>query len=89
MVDGSVLGLAIGEFVHLTSRLETEVLEDLHRGLRGQHRDVEHAGILDEVVGVVAFVDRHSDLQRVARDLGHRVHDATIVDVVVIGGQHV
>ena len=89
MVDGSVFCLAVSEFVHLTSRLETEVFEDLHRGLRGQHRDVEHAGILDKVVGIVALVDRHSNLQGVARDLDHRVDDAAVVDVVVIGGQHI
>ena len=89
MVDGTVLGLAILELVHLASRLKTEVLENLHRGLCGQHRDIEHAGILDEVVGVVALINRYSNLQWVARDLNHCVHDAAVVDVVVIGGQHI
>ena len=65
------------------------MLEDLHRCLSGQHADVKHAGVLDEVVGLVALVDRHRHLQGVARDLDHRVHDAAVVDVVVIGGQHV
>ena len=40
-------------------------------------------------MGVVALVDRHSNLQGVARDLDHRVDDAAVVDVVVIGGQHI
>ena len=65
------------------------MLEDLHRRLGGQHADVEHTGIFDEVVRVVAFVDRHGNLQRVAGDLNHRVDDAAVVDVVVIGGQDV
>lgn len=89
MVDSTMLRLAGSEFVHLASRLEAKVLENLHWGLRGQHRDIEHTGVLDEVVGVVSLVDRHSNLQGVARDLDYRVHNATVVDVVVIGGQHV
>ena len=40
-------------------------------------------------MGVVALVDRHRHLQRVASDLNHRVHNAAVVDVVVVGGQHV
>ena len=89
MVDGTVFRLAVCKFVHLASRLEAEVLEDLHWRLGSQHADVEHAGVLDEVVGVVALVDRHCDLQGVARDLYHRVDDAAVVDVVVVGGQHI
>ena len=72
-----------------SSDLEPEVLEDLHRGLGGQHVDVEHARVLDELVRVVRLVHRHGNLQRIAGDLDHRVHDAAVVDVVVVGGQDV
>ena len=69
--------------------MEAEVLKDFHRCLGGQHADIEHAGILDEVMGVVALVDRHGYLERVARDLDQSVHNATVVNVVIIGGQHI
>ena len=62
MVNGTMLGLAIGKFVHFASRLKAEVLKDKHWCLSGQHTDVEHAGILNEVVGIVALVDRHGNL---------------------------
>ena len=89
VVDGAMLALAVGELIHLASRLETEMLEDLHRCLCGQHTDVEHTRVLDEVVGVVALVDGNGHLQGVTRDLNHRVHDAAVVDVVVIGGKDI
>ena len=86
VVHGAVFSLTVGEFVHLASRLEPEMLKDLHWCFGGQHADIEHTGILDEVVGVVALVDCHRNAQRVAGDLNHRVHNAAVVDVVVIGG---
>ena len=89
VVDGTVFRFAVSKFVHLASRLETEMLEDLHRRLGGQHADIEHTRVLDEVVGVVALVDGNGHLQGVTRDLNHRVHDATVVDVVVSGGQDI
>jgi len=89
VVDGTVLCLTIGKLVHLPSTLETEVFKYLHRCLDGQHADVEDTGILNKIMSIVALVDRHSHLQRVASDLDHRVHDAAVVDVVVVGGQHI
>ena len=89
MVDGTVFALAVGEFVHLSARLEPKMLKDLHRSLGGQHADVEDAGILDEVMRVVALVNSHGNPQGVAGDLNHRGHDAAVVDIVVIGGQDV
>ena len=89
MVDGTVFGLTVGEFVYLAPRLEAEVFEDKHRRFSSQHADIEHTRVFDEVVRVVSLVDRHGDLQRVAGDLNHRVYDAAVVDVVVIGGQHI
>ena len=89
MVHGAVFRLAVGELVHLAPTLEPEMLKDLHRGLGGQHRNVKHARILDEVMRVVALVDRHSDLQGIAGDLRHRVHDAAVVNVVVVGSQDI
>ena len=89
MVDGTVFGFAVGKLVHLAPRLEAEMLKDEHWCLSGQHTDVEHTGILNEIMGVVALVDRHGNLQGVACDLDHRVYDTAVVDVVVIGGQHV
>ena len=89
MVDGTVFCFAVGEFVHLAARLEPEMFEDLHRRLGGQHADVEDTGIFDKVMGVIALVDRHGNPQRVVRDLGYRIHDAAVVDVVVVGGQDI
>ena len=65
------------------------MLKDTHWRIGSQHGHIEHAGIFDKVVRVVTLVDRHGNLQGVARDLNHRVHDATVVDIVVIGGQDI
>ena len=54
-----------------------------------QQADVEDAGILNEVMRVVALVNSHGNPQGVAGDLNHRVHDAAVVDVVVVGSQDV
>ena len=89
MVHGTVFSLAGGELVHLATRLEPEMLENEHWRFGGQHADVEHTGILDEVVRVVALVDRNGNLQGVARHLNHRVDNAAVVNVVIIGGQDV
>ena len=89
MVDGTVFGLTVGEFVHLAPRLEAEVFKDEHGRFGGQHADIEHTRVFDEVMCVVSFVDRHGDLQRVARDLNHRIDDAAIIDIVVIGRQDI
>ena len=81
--------LAVGEFVDVTATLEAEMFNDKHRGLGGQHRHVEYARALDELVRIVVFVDRHRHLQGIAGDLHHRVDDAAVVDVAVTGGQHI
>ena len=62
MVDGTMFSFAIGELFHLAPRLESEMLKDLHGCLVGQHADIEHTRVLDEVVRIVALVDRHSNL---------------------------
>ena len=59
MVDSTVLGLAVGEFVHLAPALEPEMLKNFHRRFSGQHRDIEHTRVLDEVMRIVSLVDRH------------------------------
>ena len=62
MVDGTMFSLTVSKLVHLASRLESEMLKDLHGCLGGQHADIEHTRVLDEVVRIVALVDRHSNL---------------------------
>ena len=62
MVHRTMFSFAIGELVHLAPRLESEMLKDHHGCLGGQHADIEHTRVLDEVVRIVALVDRHSNL---------------------------
>ena len=51
----------IRELVHGASALESEILEDLERRGDVQTVDVQNAGLLDDVVGVVCFVDAGFD----------------------------
>ena len=89
LVHSTMFGFASGEFVRRATRLEAEMLEDEHRRLGGQHRNVEDARRFDEFVRIVSLVDRNDDLQRRTGDLQHRVHDAAVVDAIVAGGQDV
>ena len=81
--------LHTGELVSGAAALETVVLEHGEGSGHIQAVDVHHAGLLDDVVGVVGLVDGDSHPVGGVGDLRHGVDDQAVVLGAVIGGDHI
>ena len=83
-VDRFRLMLVAGKFIHIFTRLESEVFKDLERGVFRKHRNIQSARIFYDFAGIISFVHVHCDPVRIITHLCYRVDYETIVLFSVI-----
>ena len=88
-VDGARSGLRVGKFIDIPAGLEAVVLEHRKRRVLRENGDVEDAGFLDHIAGVVRLVDRDADALGGIGLLHDGVDDAAVVFLAVARGEDV
>ena len=77
------------KFVSSAAALEAEVLEHREGGGHIQAVDVHHAGLLDDMVGIIGLVDGDRHPVGGVGDLGDGIDDQAVVLGAIVGGDDV
>ena len=87
-ISGAVDFLAC-ELIHGPSGLEAKLLEYGEGRVHGQAVYVQNSGLLDDMMGIVGFIDIDCHAVGVVSQLGYGVYNQAVVLLPVMGGYHI
>lgn len=78
----------VSKFIDVASRLKAEMLKQFEVGFFADYRHGNDSRTLDEFVGKVCFVDRHTDAIRLVGNLDCRIGDTAVIAALEIRSHH-